>query len=137
MPPAATQSLGPLGDLEIAVLEYMWAAIESDVAAVHTAVGQPRGITLNTIGSTLERLHKKGLLFRHKVSHAFRYAPALSRDEFAARRVFEASKGLGSLARAGLLSAFVDLVAEVDHASLDRLANLIAAKRSSAEGGKP
>lgn len=121
--------LPQLGDLEREVLERLWQVREADVGEVHEAIGRRRGITPNTVGSALERLHKKRLVGRSKVSHAYRYRPALTRDELIARRVVDAAGGLASLSHAGLLSAFVDLVADVDHEALDRLEALIAAKR--------
>jgi predicted transcriptional regulator len=130
MPPAASDShLPAIGELELASLTELWRTGESDVSEVHQAVGKERGITSNTVGSALERLHRKGLVCRHKVSHAFRYRPAITADEFAARRVLEASGGSGALSRVGVLAAFVDLVADVDDGLLDRLEVLIAKKR--------
>jgi len=123
------KSLGAIGELELAVLEHLWVERESDVVATHAVVGKRRGITPNTVGSTLERLFRKGLVRRHKVSHAYRYEPALSREELAARRVLEVSGGFEALSRVGMLSAFVDLVADADAKSLDRLEVLIAQKR--------
>jgi predicted transcriptional regulator len=122
-----------LGELEMAVLEHLWRTREADVAETYAAVGKRRGISPNTVGSALERLFKKKLLDRRKVSHAFRYTPTLSRDEFAARRVVDAAGGLQSLSSAGLLAAFVDLVAEIDDAALERLETLIAEKRQDRE----
>lgn len=123
-----------LGDLEVELLDHLWRTRESDVTEAHAAVGKRRGITPNTVGSALERLFKKGLVTRRKLSHAFRYAPRVERDELAARRVLDAAGGMRSLAETGLLSAFVDLVADVDDAALDRLEALIIEKRS-ARGG--
>ena len=121
-----------LGELELAVLEYLWCCQEADVSESHVAVGKSKGISPNTVGSALERLFRKGLAHRRKVSHAFRYRPALGRDDFHARRVLEAAGGVQELSRAGLLAAFVDLVADADTSALDRLEALIARKR----GGK-
>jgi predicted transcriptional regulator len=118
-----------LGELELAVLEHLWDAREADVIETHAAIGKRRRISPNTVGSALERLFKKGLVARSKVSHAYRYRPAIERKELSARRVVEAAGGLSALGEAGLLSAFVDLVAEVDDAALDRLEALIARKR--------
>lgn len=118
-----------LGELELAVLEHLWAHGEDDVAGVHAAVGRARAITLNTVGSTLERLHRKGLALRWKVSHAYRYAAAIERDSFQARRMVEAAGGAAALADTGLLAAFVDAVAELDASSLDRLAAILEARR--------
>jgi predicted transcriptional regulator len=123
------KELPQLGALEGAVLELLWGQPDADVQEVHQAIGHQRGISPNTVGSALERLFRKGLVQREKVSHAYRYRAALSREAFAARRMLEAAGGAGMLSAAGLLSAFVSLVAEEDEAHLDRLEALIADKR--------
>lgn len=125
------RALPPLGELELAVLEHLWAERESDVTAAHAAVGSPRSITLNTVGSALERLHRKQLVERWKISHAYRYRAAVERDAFYARRMVEAAGGVESLTEAGLLAAFVDAVADVDERTLDELAALIRRRRRS------
>lgn len=122
-----------LGELEVAVLEHLWRVGEADVAECHAAVGARRGISLNTVGSSLERLHRKGVAGRWKVSHAYRYRPALARDAFYARRALEAAGGKRALASEGLLAAFVDLVTDADAATLDQLEALIAQKRLESE----
>jgi predicted transcriptional regulator len=124
------KTLARIGELELAVLEHLWSAGEADVLMTHAAIGTARGITTNTVGSALERLHRKGLVVREKISHAYRYQSALTREEFAAKRMLDAAAGQRTLTDAGLLAAFVDLVAEEDEASLDRLEALIAEKRS-------
>lgn len=122
-------SLPILGELELAVLEHLWVAGESDVSSAHAAVGAPRDITLNTVGSALERLHRKGLAERWKVSHAYRYRAALDRRSFHARRMVEAAGGVESLTDAGLLAAFVDAVADVDESTLEQLEAAIRQRR--------
>jgi predicted transcriptional regulator len=126
--------LPALGELELELLEHLWRHRESDVTAAHGEIGKRRGITLNTVGSALERLFKKGLVARHKVSHAYRYEARVGREELAARRVLAAAGSMKSLAETGLLSAFVDLVADVDDEALDRLEALIAEKRGERSG---
>ncbi len=121
--------LPKLGEVELAALQYLWQHGEAGVADVHASIGSQRGISANTVGSALERLFKKELVARRKVSHAFVYRAAMSSDEFAARRVLEATDDVRLLSKVGLLSAFVDLVAEEDAESLDRLEQLIADKR--------
>jgi predicted transcriptional regulator len=122
-----------LGALEVAVLEHLWRTGESDVAQAHGGVGKQRGISVNTVGSALERLYRKGLASRVKVSHAYRYTATLDRDAFRVRRVAEAAGGMRALASDGVLAAFVDLVADTNSAALDRLEELIAEKRSESE----
>ena len=126
----APKPMPKLGELEHAVLEYLWRTGDADVLKTHAAVGARRGISVNTVGSSLERLHRKGLVTRWKVSHAYRYKPALDRDAHHVRRVIEAAGGMRALASGGLLAAFVDLVASTDEAALDQLEQLIARKRA-------
>ena len=130
---ASTPSSRPLGALEIAVLEHLWEHRESDVREAHAAVGAARGISANTVGSTLERLHRKQLVTRRKVSHAYRYAPAMERASFRAWRAAEAAGGVQALADEGLLAAFVDLVALTDSRALDRLAQIVESRRSASK----
>lgn len=127
---AKTQAKLPrLGELELAVLEHLWTRQDADVHETHAAVGRRRGISPNTVGSALERLHKKGLLQRQKVSHAYRYRPALDREAFQARKVVDAAGGLRALGKSGLLAAFVDLVADSDEQALVELERLIRLRR--------
>ncbi len=132
MPPTP-RALPKLGKLEQAVLEHLWRAGESDVIEAHGAVGERRGISVNTVGSALERLYKKRLASRVKVSHAYRYSAALDRDAFRARRLTEVAGGVRALSSEGLLAAFIDLVADTDSAALDRLENLITERRAEDE----
>ena len=122
-------ALPPLGRLELQVLEHLWRVTEANVQEAHAAVGVPRGITLNTVGSALERLHKKKLVSREKVSHAYRYRPLLDRETFMAQSMVAAAGGLKSLREQGLLAAFVDVLADTREDTLDELERLIRRKK--------
>jgi len=122
-----------LGEVELAVLEHLWGAADADVQEAHAAVGRRRGISVNTVGSALERLHKKGLAVREKVSHAYRYRAALDREAFRARQVVEAAGGLQELGKSGLLAAFVELVADSDEQALHELERLVRSKRKESK----
>jgi len=124
------EPLPPLGDLELEVLDHLWAVGEADVTETHAVVGRKRSNTVNTVGSALERLYRKGLVHRAKVSHAYRYRPALEREAFQARRMVDAVGGAEALADLGVLTAFVDAVAETDRSSLDRLSALVAERKA-------
>jgi predicted transcriptional regulator len=125
--------LPELGKLERAVLEHLWRAGEADVIETHQAIGARRGITVNTVGSALERLHRKGLVTRWKVSHAYRYQPTLNRENFVVRQMVDGAGGMRSLTSRGLLASFLDFVAEADDAALDELEELIARKRKGGQ----
>lgn len=121
--------LPPLGDLELQVLDHLWTVGEADVTETHAVIGRPRGNSVNTVGSALERLHRKGLVQRTKVSHAYRYRAAIEREAFHARRMVDAVGGAQALADLGVLTAFVDVIAETDQTSLDQLSALIAERK--------
>jgi predicted transcriptional regulator len=132
MPTRAAQT-PKLGELESAVLQHLWQAGDADVTETHAAIGAKRGIAVNTVGSALERLFRKRLAVRWKVSHAYRYRPTLDRHVHSMRGLVDAAGGTQALASRGLLAAFVDLVAETDTAALDDLEQLIAERRRKRE----
>ena len=122
-----------LGDLEQAVMDHLWATGAQDVKACHLAIGRRRRITLNTVQSTMERLWRKGLLRREKVSHAYVYEPALSREAYGARLAREVVAAVvGQDAPAAVLAAFVDVAERAGDEGLARMEALIAAKRAGA-----
>lgn len=118
-----------LGDLERAVMARLWESGPADAKAVHQAIGRPRRITLNTVQSTVERLHRKGLLDREKVSHAYVYAPRISREEFGAEVMHGVVRDLLGGELEPVLAAFVDLTARVGKDELSRLERLVSERR--------
>jgi predicted transcriptional regulator len=118
-----------IGELERAVLELLWTRADADVNETHVAVGLKRGISANTVGSALERLHRKGLVTRTRVSHAYRYKAAGTRAAFLGRQIAATLGDMRRLAGTGLLASLVDAVTETDKNSLAELEELIAKKR--------
>jgi predicted transcriptional regulator len=113
----------PLGDLEIAVLEDIWAAGPSDAKAAHARVGHQRAISLNTVQS--------GLLQREKISHAYEYSAGVTRAQLVGRLVESTVRRVGGdRSEALLLSAFVDLAARAGEDQLEQLEALIAQRRA-------
>ena len=126
-----------LGKLEHAVLEELWEHGANHAKGVHARLGVQRGITHNTVQSTLERLYRKALLSRTKEGHAYVYRPALEREAFLARLIDQVTHPLAeSLPEESLLSAFVDFAAERDEQGLDRLQALIERKRRANSTGR-
>jgi predicted transcriptional regulator len=122
-----------LGTLERAVLDQLWAGGAADVKTMHRAVGEPRGISSNTVQSALERLVRKGLAERRKVGRAFEYAPRVSRREWIAAELGELAveaKGPAGL----LLAAFVDLTERAGSERLAELEALVRARRRGRRG---
>ncbi len=114
-----------LGTLELAVLDRLWEGGPADVATMHAAVGEPRGVVRNTIQSTLERLARKGLAERRKVGRAYEYRARISRSAWLGRVIAEVPGVDPPL----LLSAFVDLVERADAATLEEIEALVRARR--------
>ncbi len=86
-------------------------------------------LAYTTVMTTLDRLHKKGLLARTKQSNAFFYEPAIDRAEYQRRVVETALAPMFEQGAAPVLAAFIDVAAEVDEANLARLERLIAEHR--------
>lgn len=120
-----------LGPLEISCLEAMWADGPLDARALHGEFSRERRISLSTVQSTLERLHRKGLASRTKVSHAYMYAAELSREAVMARLVDVALKPFASSPGQGLLAAFAEYAAAADDAALEELESLIAERKAA------
>ncbi len=98
-----------LGELETAVMNHLWNGGDGEAKAVHARLGKRRGITLNTVQSTLKRLYEKGLLGRDKVSHAHVYRAEVSREEFHRGLIGELVGGLLDRHADSVVAAFVDV----------------------------
>lgn len=126
-----------LGPLEREVMEFVWqqyhqnhANSEVSVRDVHVAFNERLAYT--TLMTTLDRLHKKGLLERRKDGRAFFYSLRLSPQEFErsiAREVIDTLLGRGENGVEPVLACIVDAVGEHDRALLDELDRLIEEKR--------
>lgn len=124
-----------LGELERTVLDHLWRAHRGDAKEVHQAIGTGRGITLNTIQSTLKRLFEKGLLAREKVSHAHVYRPRMTREEFHRGLLHDVVRDLMRGKGETFVAAFVDVAERAGPEHLARLEALVAERRRSRERG--
>ena len=82
-----------------------------------------------TIMTTMDRLHRKGLLAREKDGQAWRYHPTVSRVEFERALADGLATEILSSHGATGLAAFVDAAARVDEELLDQLTALIEQHR--------
>jgi predicted transcriptional regulator len=120
------------GSLELRVLEALWRrGAEASVRDVLEAFPNAAYTTLMT---TMERLHRKGVLERRKDGRAFLYRPVSSRDEMETGLV---TRALGPLLSGGsaqpILSCLVDEVSRHDERLLDELERLVREKRRQQE----
>ena len=128
-----------LGPLERDVMQLVWERYErgQDVSVrdVHLAFAERLAYT--TLMTTLDRLHKKGLLERRKDGRAFLYSPRFSPQELErgiAREVIDTLLGRGENGVEPVLACIVDAVSEHDRALLDELDRLIEEKRRNLPG---
>lgn len=126
-----------LGSLETSVMERAWALGQCTVRELHA---EYRGkLAYTTLMTTLDRLHKKGLLDRHKNGKAFVYRPKLSRDELdqtVVREVIGALVRDGNGERLPILSCFVDAISEEDEQLLAALEKEIKKRRKGGKGAQ-
>lgn len=123
-----------LGRLERDVLERLWSG--PDAVSVR-ALGESFGGTLayTTLMTTLDRLHKKGLVARERTGRAFFYRPRYTREQLengVATDLIDAMLGTDAAAARPVMSTFVDAVGQRDSALLDELAEIIKDRQRAA-----
>lgn len=120
-----------LGSLELAVLEQLWSHGAAEVKSVCKALRGQRRSSHNSVQAAMERLYRKGLLSREKVSHAYVYEATVDRGEFV-NRVIEDVLGILASGKAdNYLLAMVDYAATKDRNGLDVLETMIRKKRAA------
>lgn len=118
-----------LGPLERRVLEALWR--RGGDARVRDLQPDFADIAYTTLMTTLDRLHRKGLLERVPSGRAYAYRPRLSREQTQEAVARGALRGL--LSEAGgiepVLSYLIEEVAQHDDKALDALERLIRQRR--------
>jgi predicted transcriptional regulator len=121
--------LKQLGSLESELMERVWNRGEFSVRDLHLEFA-PR-LAYTTLMTTLDRLYKKGLLTRRKVGKAFHYAAAFTEKEYQ-ELLTQHLFGMvltDAPNNNAVLSCFVNAVGEADKEMLDKLDQLVKAKR--------
>ena len=126
----------PLGELEVAVLERLWNAGDLTAKEAYNMLGKPRGISLNTVQSALDRLHRKKLLNRKKEVRAYRYFPSVAREDLLANLISDLIGRLGGKQPMASLAAFISAAEHLDASALNKLERLIAERKQQQECGR-
>jgi len=124
-----------IGPLERRVLDWLWT--RSSSASVRDLQPDFPATAYTTLMTTLDRLHRKGLLARIKAGRAFQYWPRYSREELAseiARQSIERLLGAGVGGWRPVLSTLVETVSQRDKTVLDELERLIRERREGERG---
>lgn len=122
-----------LGPLEVRVLDALWA--RGSPARVRDLQSGFPDCAYTTLMTTLDRLHRKGVLERLRSGRAFAYQPRFTRAELqtgAAATALRALVESGSSLEA-ILSFFVEEVGARDAATLDALERLVRERRRALE----
>jgi BlaI family transcriptional regulator, penicillinase repressor len=124
---------GALGHLEREILNRLWAdPAPLSVRALEASFGGALAYT--TLMTTLDRLHRKGLVDRDRAGRAFLYRARFTREQLdngVATDLIDAMLGTGPDAARPVMSTFVDAVEQRDAALLDELAKLIREKQKA------
>ena len=117
------KAINQLGDLERAVMDAIWSAVDAghpsvSVREVHDAIVARRRIAYTTVMTVMGRLADAGLLTQERSGRAYRYAPASSREALTAATMREQLQGMGGEDRRAALLHFLD------DASADEIADL-------------
>ena len=110
-------------------MEVVWSDGPLTVRAVCERLLEPGSPVYTTVMTTLDRLFHKGLLSRYKEGNAFVYSAAMTRQDVHRRIVEETVSALIERSGDPVLAAFVDAAATANEENLQRLEELIAARR--------
>src|SRR5690625_3370892 len=107
-----TKSAHPVGlggDLERAVMEYLWTVspAAATVREVHESLAESRSLAYTTVMTVLGRMADKGMAEQIRDGRAYRYRPLVSRDEFTAALMHDALDSVDTDDRAAALVRFV------------------------------
>jgi predicted transcriptional regulator len=124
------------GALELRVLDALWD--EPEARTVRDLQPQFHGVAYTTLMTTLDRLHRKGVLDREKAGRAFLYRPRYSREVLRSHLAGEALQALFGERASDLkpiLSFFIESISREDRESLEALEKLVEQRRRAASEG--
>jgi predicted transcriptional regulator len=118
-----------IGELEKLVLQYLWEHKSADVKQVYTHFNKIRGGSLNTYQSTLDRLYKKELLSRHKVTNAYQYQAKIEKCDLIGQLIRSVTNDFIADDDSSLVTAFSSMSKDFNEEQLTKLEALIEAQR--------
>jgi predicted transcriptional regulator len=123
------------GELEAAIMEYLWARGHGTVSEVYKELAAQRALAYTTVKTIMERLAEKGYLHCDSRQRAYVYIPTQSREDFVQQ--------VGGAVLSGLFTDFdatiavhllEETVRQCNLDTLDRLQALIDARRRMDQG---
>jgi len=120
-----------LGKRELAVLEVLWQDGAQQAQQVLDQL--PEDITLSTVQSTLERLHRKALLQRHKAGRAYVYQAVISRADIISSLLHDMTAEISAGDMEPVVSGFIDYLADASPEVRSRLSRALEAPETDGE----
>ncbi|HSR50850.1 MAG TPA: BlaI/MecI/CopY family transcriptional regulator [Acidobacteriota bacterium] len=117
-----------LGELESRVMKALWQAPGAVARDVRKIISEEKPAAATTVLTVLDRLAKKGLVYRRREGRRYKFFPALSQEEFERDVTRSILEGLMEQESRPILSTFVDLVSH-DEDLLDELEAMVRRKR--------
>jgi predicted transcriptional regulator len=129
--PSKKGRIGPLsGELELQVMETLWAKGPMVGRDVYYEIHKQKDIAYTTALTVLDRLSKKGFVKKDRTSRRITFSPRISKDDYLGQvtgslvqKAFETSPDLA-------VSAFSGLFSRMPEEVLDKLEKLIQEKRN-------
>ena len=118
-----------LGDLQAEIMRAVWALDEATVQDVQAALAPHRPLAYTTVMTVMTRLVDQGLLERHKVSRAYLYRPVKSQEQVAGSLLRSLVQRFYNGGTASAIAHLLETDEEVDETELQRLEELIRARR--------
>jgi BlaI family transcriptional regulator, penicillinase repressor len=122
-------TISQLGDLETAVMSVVWEKGKATVQEVQDTLSQQRPLAYTTVMTVMSRLAEKGVLNREKEGRAFVYTPAIPQERTAGSLLQSLVRRLYDGATGKAIAQLLETEEDVDDAELERLEQLIRAKR--------
>ena len=114
-----------LGGRELDVMKILWRGSALSAQEVLQASGE-LNLSLSTIQSTLERLHRKELVSRHKTGRFYLYRTTISRSAVISQLLGDIAEQFGEGDMAPMISGFISFIGqEASHGDSDALQDSI------------
>ena len=125
-----------LGDLEADIMSIVWEKGWTTVQDVKDALEPRRALAYTTVMTVMTRLADKGMLARQKKGRAYTYAPAIRSKKSQDRCFSPWCAGYMTAPPARLIAHLLENDDALEDTELERLEELIRAKRSGKHSSK-
>jgi predicted transcriptional regulator len=122
--------INQLGDLEADIMSAVWEKKRATVQDVQEALAPRRALAYTTVMTVMSRLAEKGLLERIKEGRAYVYTATVAQEKTAGSLLHSLVRKLYDGATGKAIAQLLETEDDVDDAELERLEQLIHAKRT-------